>query len=121
MPAEPRPAEPWEDLGTELVVDEPYVKCWVETVPPGESRPAHTHRHPWITVVVSGAAGESYTADGKLIRKGPVPVGTVAMNGPDLLPFRHYVRNTSEDETLVMVAVEIRSPGAAADDGTAGA
>ncbi|WP_225846206.1 hypothetical protein [Streptomyces sp. HPF1205] len=105
--------EPWVALGTELLVDEEYVKAWVERVGPGERRPAHTHRHPWITVVVSGAAGESRTPDGELIAVGSAATGDVRFNGPDRLPFSHYLANTSQD-TLVMVAVELRDPAARA-------
>jgi hypothetical protein len=102
--------EPWHALGSELIVDEPTVKCWLESVPPGESRPAHTHRHPWLTVVLSGAKGESRRPDGELIAAGEAHAGEVRYNGPDRLPFSHYLTNTS-DETLVMLAVELRIPG----------
>lgn len=105
MPVEP--SEPWLELGADLIVDQPGVKCWVERVPANSSRPAHTHRHPWLTVVLSGAAGESRTPEGKLIEAGAVRTGDVQFHGPECLPFSHYLVNTSED-TLVMVAVEVR-------------
>ncbi|MGF1428112.1 hypothetical protein [Kitasatospora sp. LaBMicrA B282] len=105
----PEHAEPWQELETELVVDQPFVKVWVERVPPGGSRPAHTHRHPWVSIVVSGAEGESRSPDGELLAKGAVSTGDVRFNGPDRLPFSHYLTNTS-DRTLVMVAVELRMP-----------
>jgi beta-alanine degradation protein BauB len=104
--------EPWHALGAELIVDEPFVKCWMEQVPPGESRPAHTHRHPWITVVLAGATGESRTPGGELIAAGTTHTGEVRFNGSDRLPFSHYLTNTS-DNTLVMLAVEMRIPSAA--------
>jgi oxalate decarboxylase/phosphoglucose isomerase-like protein (cupin superfamily) len=99
--------EPWQELGTDLLVNEPHVRCWIETVPPGEQRPAHTHRHPWVTIVLSGAHGDSFDADGRLIKSSRLETGQVIFNPPDRLPYRHFVRNTSQD-TLVMVAIEIR-------------
>ncbi|WP_055715956.1 cupin domain-containing protein [Streptomyces torulosus] len=105
------PPEPWEELGTRLVLDEEHVKCWVETVPPGERRPAHTHRHPWVTVVLSGAHGESLDEKGELIKEVTLETGQVVYNRGDTLPMRHYVRNLS-DRTLVMVAIELRTPTA---------
>lgn len=100
-------AEPWEELGTDLVVDEENVKCWIETVPPGERRPAHTHRHPWVTVVLSGAFCESLDEHGQLIRRASLETGQVVFNRGEDLPMRHYVRNLS-DRTLTMVAIELR-------------
>lgn len=110
------PPEPWEELGTRLLVDEERVKCWVETVPPGERRPAHTHRHPWVTVVLSGAHGESLDENGELIKAVTLETGQVVFNRGDTLPMRHYVRNLS-DRTLVMVAIELRTP-TAPEEGT---
>jgi hypothetical protein len=103
--------EPWVALGTELLVDLPGVKCWQERVEPGQSRPLHTHRHPWVTVVVAGAEGESKDAEGKVLVSGRVAAGTVRYNDVSILPFTHSLTNTS-GETLVMVAVELREPPA---------
>jgi hypothetical protein len=121
MGNEPRPAEPWsalepwEAVGARLVVDEPGVKCWIEEVPPGESRPPHTHRHPWITVVFSGADGESRTPDGGLIAAGTAVEGAVQFNQPQF-PFSHCMTNTS-DKPLKLVAIEVRTaPPTAKDD-----
>ncbi|MCD9878933.1 hypothetical protein [Streptomyces guryensis] len=121
MRDEPRPdepwsvLEPWEAVGARLVVDEPAVKCWIEEVLPGESRPPHTHRHPWITVVLSGADGESRTPDGTLIAAGTAVEGTVRFNQPQL-PFSHCMTNTS-DRLLKLVAIELRTAPAAEEDG----
>lgn len=101
------PSEPWEELGAELLIDEEHVKCWVEVVPPGETRPAHTHRNPWVTVVLSGAHGRSLDEDGELIKVVTLETGQVVYNRGDELPMRHYVHNLS-DRTLVMAAVELR-------------
>lgn len=100
--------EPWEELGAELLIDRPGVRCWIETVPPGEQRPAHTHRHPWITIVLSGAAGESYDMTGRLIKSSVLRTGQVVYNSADALPLRHFVRNVSDD-TLIMAAIELRA------------
>jgi hypothetical protein len=101
------PFEPWECLGTDLVVDDEQVKCWVEHVPPGEHRPLHTHRHPWITVVLSGAYVESLDEHGNQIKAGALMSGQIVHNAVSVPPLRHYVRNLS-DRPLIMVAVELR-------------
>jgi len=108
--------EPWIDLGTELVIDQDTVKCWIETVPPGAQRPVHTHRHPWVTVVLAGAAGESLGPDGTVLSRSTVQTGQVSYNGRERIPLQHCVRNTS-DSTLIMVAIELRP---ATDEETTG-
>ncbi|WP_052848003.1 cupin domain-containing protein [Streptomyces avicenniae] len=124
-PPRPRPGdapghrhEPWEELGAALVVDEPGVKCWIETVPPGEARPLHTHRHPWVTVVLSGAHGESLDEHGGVIKKVALETGQVLFNDGAQLPMRHRVRNLS-DRTLVMVAIERRADGGGVSEAAA--
>ena len=118
MSTDPQPAaepvrEPWQDLGAGLLVDEPSVKAWMEVVPPGESRPLHTHRHPWVTVVVAGGRGESRGPDGATLAAGEASTGDVRYNGPERLPYCQSMTNTS-DQTIVMIAIELRN-GAAID------
>ncbi|AGL13737.1 hypothetical protein [Actinoplanes sp. N902-109] len=107
MAGESIPVGPWVELGVPLLIDEPSVKCWLEVVPPGESRPAHTHRHPWVTVVLSGAEAESHAPTGEVISRGEIVTGSVRYN--NTLPHSHYVVNTS-DRTLMMIAIELRHP-----------
>jgi beta-alanine degradation protein BauB len=104
-----RVEEPWESLGVPLLVDRPDVKCWMEVVEPGETRPVHTHRHPWVTVVLEGAAGDLLAPDGSLIQAGRSCSGDVGYHGAQELPASHCVRNTS-DRRFVAVAVELRNP-----------
>jgi hypothetical protein len=99
--------EPWTALGTELVLDTAMVKCWIETVPPHEARPLHTHLFPWITVVLAGAAGSSLGPDGSVLSCSELKTGQVVFNGPGRLPLCHRVYNKS-NSTLVMVAIELR-------------
>ncbi|WP_165914319.1 cupin domain-containing protein [Streptomyces sp. AcE210] len=83
----------------------------METVPPGEQRPAHTHRHPWVTVVLAGAHGESSDEGGELIKTVTLETGQAVHNRGESLPMRHNVHNLS-DQTLVMFAIELRTPTA---------
>lgn len=107
LPTPVRLAEPWEELDADLLIDEDHVKCWIETVPPGQRRPTHTHRYPWVTVVLSGAHSESLDEHDLLIKAGTLEQGQIVYHRRDGLPMRHYVRNLS-DQTLTMVAIELR-------------
>ncbi|MFD0035633.1 phosphotriesterase family protein [Streptomyces sp. NPDC055059] len=67
--------------------------------------------HPWVTVVLCGAHGESLDENGELIKTVTLVSGQVVHNRGESLPMRRYVRNLS-DQTLVMVAIELRTPTA---------
>lgn len=64
-----------------------------------------------MTVVLCGAHGESLDENGELIKTVTLVSGQVVHNRGESLPMRHYVRNLS-DQTLVMVAIELRTPTA---------
>jgi hypothetical protein len=100
--------EPWHDLAAELVIDRGDVKCWIEVVRPGEARPLHTHRHPWVTIVLSGAEAESFDAFGRLVSRRKLDAGQVTYNDRPEAAMTHRIRNVTEDRTLRMVAVELR-------------
>jgi hypothetical protein len=102
-----RVEEPWESLGVPLLVDLPGIKSWMEIVEPGETRPLHTHRHPWVSVVLEGAAGELLAEDGSLIQAGESRAGDVGYHDARELPACHCVRNRS-DRRFVAIAVELR-------------
>ena len=100
------PAGPWHELGLDLVVDRPQVRSWVEYLPIGATRPFHTHRAPWLTVVVSGGRAMVLRSDGAgeelELRTGEVKFNPLA----DGEPVRHALRNIG-DTDLTLVAVQL--------------
>ncbi|NYI04672.1 cupin domain-containing protein [Allostreptomyces psammosilenae] len=106
----PELLEPWAELGVELLVDEPHVKSWMEVIKPGAAHPTHTHRYPFVTVVVAGGEGRSWTPDGELIQRMTLRAGEARYSGAEILPLRHHMTNASDSE-IVLVTVELRFPG----------
>ncbi|KUN21313.1 hypothetical protein AQJ23_30770 [Streptomyces antibioticus] len=98
---------PWEELGAPLCLDTPWVKAWVEQVPPGGTRPLHTHRKPWATVVLSGAKVRSLGPEGEVLREGELPDGVVLFNPADE-PLCHQMHNIGDTE-LIMVGLQWES------------
>ena len=105
-PTPPIVRGPWDELGVDLVVDEPRLRGWVEHLPVGASRPAHTHRRPWVTVVVRGGSAE--VTDERGARTAlDLSTGQVRFNPLDRgTPIRHALRNTG-DTDLLLVAIEL--------------
>jgi mannose-6-phosphate isomerase-like protein (cupin superfamily) len=101
------PSGPWEELGVDLVVDEDQAQSWVERLGPQEERPFHTHRVPWLTIVVSG--GRAVSTDHLTGEQTPVELrtGEVKFNPlPEGESTRHALRNVGDTE-LVLVAVQL--------------
>jgi hypothetical protein len=100
---------PWEELGAPLEVQVSGtfsgVRAWTERLAPGEERPAHTHRIPWLTVVVSGGRARSTSADGT-VTDVELTTGQVKFNNLESGPFRHSMRNVG-DSTIVMIGIQL--------------
>lgn len=100
---------PWEEIGTPLVVDTSLAKAWVERIPAGATRPLHTHRDPWLTVVISGGRADVLGPDGQRLDTVELTTGQVKLNAlPNGRPVRHAMHNTGDSE-LVLVAVQLPS------------
>lgn len=94
-----------ERLGEELLLENDRVRVWQDRVPPGGEQPQHTHRNPYLSVVVRGADGE-IVADGEVLYEMHRAPGDTRWFGPDRVPVTHSLRNTG-DEEIVVVVVEL--------------
>lgn len=102
-------AGPWEELGAplDLAADGRFerIRAWTERIGPGEERPAHTHRIPWLTVVVSGGRGRSMFSDGTC-KEVELTAGEVKLNDLADGPYRHRMRNIGDTE-IVMIGIQL--------------
>lgn len=92
-----------EQLGERLVLANDRMRVWEDRVAPGEAQRIHTHRRPYLSVVVAGARGDIVDADGRVLyemRRGP---GDATYFGPDRVPVTHALRNTGDEEIRVVV------------------
>ncbi|MBC9725833.1 hypothetical protein [Streptomyces sp. TRM68367] len=105
-PAEDLVNGPWEEIGTPLVVDTPHARVWVERIPAGATRPLHTHRVPWLTVVVNGGQADILGPDGHRTGTVELASGQVKLNPLPDGPVRHAMHNTGDGE-LVLVAIQL--------------
>jgi beta-alanine degradation protein BauB len=91
-----------EDLGTRLVHETDRMRIWEHRVPPGGTGPLHLHRRPYVSVVVTGSAGDTLDRDGTVIEHFTLQPGDVLPYGEDALPETHALRNTGADEILLV-------------------
>ena len=98
--------EPDERLGTRLILENNQIRVWEHRVAKGSTGRAHTHRRPYLSVVVRGTTGDTIGPNGELLEKFELQPGNVFWYGPDHLPETHALRNTGEED-VVIVTIEL--------------
>jgi hypothetical protein len=93
-----------EDLGTSLILENERVRIWEHRVPSGETGPTHLHRRAYISVVVRGSSGDTVDPSGVTLDHFTFAAGTVYWIGDEDLPETHALRNTGDDEILIVTA-----------------
>jgi beta-alanine degradation protein BauB len=91
-----------EDLGTKLIQENDRVRIWEHRVPSGETGPTHLHRRPYLSVVVRGTSGDTLDPNGAILDHFTFAPGTVFWIGNEELPETHALRNTGDDEILIV-------------------
>jgi beta-alanine degradation protein BauB len=91
-----------EAVGTRLIQENDLVRIWEHRVPPGETGPTHIHRRPYLSVVVTGSSGDTLDPDGSVLEHFTLGAGTVYWYGDEDLPETHSLRNTGDDEILIV-------------------
>lgn len=92
-----------EELGTKMILELDRVRVWEHRVPAGETGPTHLHRRPYFSVVVRGTSGDTLDPEGKVLEHFTLAPGTVLLPyGEEALPETHALRNTGEDEILIV-------------------
>jgi hypothetical protein len=99
--------EPSEDLGTKLVLETDRVRIFEHRVAAAETGPTHIHRRPYVSVVVHGTSGDTLDPEGAVLEHFTLAPGTVFSYGEGDLPETHALRNTGDDE-IVIVTTELR-------------
>jgi len=94
--------EPSEDLGTRMMLENERVRIWEHRVPPGGTGPMHLHRRTYFSVVIRGTGGDTLGPDGNILEHFALTPGTVLWYGDDQLPETHALRNTGDDEILIV-------------------
>jgi hypothetical protein len=91
-----------EDLGTRLILENDRVRIWEHRVPSGETGPTHLHRRPYLSVVIQGSSGDTLDPNGVILDHFTFAAGAVFWIGDEDLPETHALRNTGDDEILIV-------------------
>jgi hypothetical protein len=88
-------------LGERLLLENDRVRVWEDRVAPGESQPVHTHRNPYLSVVVTPVRAEIVDADGAVLYDVDRQPGEVRWF--EEVPVTHSLRNTGDADAVVVV------------------
>lgn len=91
-------------VGASVLFENDRVRVWKDSAGPGETKPLHVHRLPYVTVVIAGDKADNLREDGSLLRRfeGLTP-GQAHYVGPKDLPAVHALRNTGATEVTVLI------------------
>lgn len=99
-----------EPVGEELVLANDHVRVWAEVIAPGEQQRVHTHRAPYLSVMVTGGRAQVLSGDGEVLYDVDRPPGASTWFGPDRVPVTHTLRNTGDTEIRVVVVEVLAGP-----------
>lgn len=91
-----------ENLGTAVILETERVRIWEHRVPAGGTGPMHLHRRPYFSVVVRGTRGDTVGPDGDALEHFSLTPGMVLPVWEESLPQTHALRNTGDDEILIV-------------------
>jgi hypothetical protein len=84
-----------EQVAQSVLFENDRVRVWDDRARPGEKKPLHVHRRPYVTVVVDGARAENIAEDGSVLRQfDELKPGQAHYVGPVELPLVHALHNT---------------------------
>jgi hypothetical protein len=91
-----------EDLGTGVILETGRLRIWEHRVPVGGTGPMHLHRRPYFSVVISGTSGDTIGPEGDVLEHFSLTSGAVLPAWEDALPQTHALRNTGDEEILIV-------------------
>jgi hypothetical protein len=100
-----------ENLGTGVILENDLVRIWEHRVPAGGTGPLHLHRRPYLSVVVHGSKGDTLGPDGEVVEHFEFAPGAVFWIDADELPQTHALRNTGDDEILIVTTELLSAQG----------
>ena len=96
-------------IGERLVLETEQVRIWEDIVEPGTEQAVHTHRNPYVSVMVTPARGQIIGADGSVMYDVDRQPGESRWFGPERMPVTHTLRNTG-DSVIRVVVIEVLAP-----------
>jgi len=92
-----------QPIGERLVLANDRIRVWEDVVAPGDQQPVHTHRSPYLSVMLTAADAEVVDDTGQVVYRVQRGVGDATWFGADRIPTTHTLRNTGSDDVRVLV------------------
>jgi hypothetical protein len=97
-------------VGEELLLANEHVRVWADVVEPSAQQPLHTHRTPYLSIMVTGGHAQVLDETGAVLYDVEREPGVATWFGPERVPVTHTLRNVGEEQIRVVV-VEVLTGG----------
>lgn len=97
-------------IGERLVLANDRVRVWEDVVAPGADQPVHTHRTPYLSVMLTAARGQVVDPAGVVLYDVERAPGDCTWFGADRVPVTHTLRNLG-DAHIRVVVIEVLDVG----------
>jgi hypothetical protein len=93
-----------EQLAASVLFENDRVRVWEDHAEPGQTKPLHVHRRPYITIIIAGERAENVGEDGSVLdRFDGLKPGQAHSLGPDKLPLVHALHNTGSTSISIII------------------
>jgi hypothetical protein len=92
-----------EPIGQRLVLADERVRVWEDVVDAHAEQPVHTHRSPYLSIMLTPARAQVVGADGEVLYDVERQPGDVTWFGADRVPVTHTLRNLGSEPIRVIV------------------
>ena len=101
-----------QPIGQELVLANDDVRVWLDVVEPGGEQPVHTHRTPYLSIMLTAARAQVVDADGTVLYDVERSPGDATWFGSDRVPVTHTLRNIGDAEIRVAIVEVLKAESA---------
>jgi hypothetical protein len=90
-------------IGQELLLANDSVRVWLDVVASGERQPVHTHRSPYLSVMVTDAKARVLDGAGAVVYEVDRRAGESTWFGAERVPTTHTLENVGDEEIKVVI------------------
>lgn len=86
-----------------IILENERVRVWEDSARVGETGIVHTHRKPYLGIVIEGEHAEAVDVEGNVLQTYRLEAGMTVFFGEAELPVTHALRNSGTMDVVIRV------------------